>query len=120
MIWPCQSCPASKIYVDGKLCLKGPDGSIMEMAHVFQDTAKGYQLWIQNLVTFFNSKAGVAWGHSRMDALVWCDFQSMVSCIVVGVVFWDYGVLKWLWLLIGFWACKQDPPIIIVFGYQVW
>lgn len=56
MMWPCQSTPASKLYVDGKLCIKAPDGSIMEMAHAFQDTAHGYQAWVKKLVTLLNSR----------------------------------------------------------------
>ena len=54
MVWPCQSTPASKIYVSGKLCLKAPDGYVMEMAQVFQDA--GYEYWIKRLATLLKLK----------------------------------------------------------------
>ena len=77
MVWPCQSTPASKLYVDGKLCLKGPEGFVMEMAHVFQDTAKGYQLWIKHLATLCNLRA---WGSRAI-----CEFLECIMIVEIKV-----------------------------------
>lgn len=47
MLWPCQSTPAAKIYINGKLSVKGPDGNIVAMQECFSED--GYAKWISNL-----------------------------------------------------------------------
>lgn len=82
MVWPCQSTPASKIYVDGKLCLGAPDGYVMEMANAFQDA--GYECWIQRLATLLNLKGlkpcGMHWGLGIYVSIGLCSIQVASDC----------------------------------------
>ena len=56
MVWADPSTPAAKIYADGKLSLRAPDGCVMAMADVFNDTTPtGYQAWMTRMATILQS-----------------------------------------------------------------
>ena len=51
MIWCHPATPASKVYADGKLCLRAPDGTVMSMAEIFNANS-GYESWMTNMVPY--------------------------------------------------------------------
>lgn len=52
MLWPCQSTPATKIYSNGKLCVRDPDGDVTTMVDCFSEA--GYEKWINKLAALLH------------------------------------------------------------------
>ena len=50
MLWSHPATPAAKMYADGKLSLRAPDGSVFAMQDVFREDETGYQAWMTKLV----------------------------------------------------------------------
>lgn len=98
MLWSHPATPASKLYADGKLSLRAPDGTVFAMQDLFQEDETGYQAWLTKLVPILHL-GGLLVPHD-CGVRVWTDILFVFCSGASSNVYYVYPWLITQWALL--------------------